>query len=384
MSSPYSDYATRRSHRSTSSGADYGSRPTPPSIDGSGDGTSTSSTDSYASRRHSRPTPPAVDPGSYDRPVPPPVSRPVPLPVDRPVPPPVDPGSYDRPVPPPVHVPRYYWQPSYPVLLPSNPEPIPQIPLPPSPAPARKVDKSEVSNDVVDLLAGYGRLRGKGSFLFVTTHPKLDTQHAKDALKQNQTIYLAPDGGIHESKTYQPITSLDQLQPLLPKVQDQKLGDLQNQENQAYQARVNQWVDQDVQHRINNLPAFNSIYDMNRLNLDNMLVTEGGRSFNRNLITAMNVYQQYDVKQEIAQKWHENPNMGTGDFNRMANSVISQHVSNLYWDANFMGDYGTYLGSNPVPGLRYPDTQEDIDWNTRTIQRVASEVPMLLNGAVQY
>lgn len=73
--------------------------------------------------------------------------------------------------------------------------------------------------------------------------------------------------------------------------------------------------------------------------------------------------------------------MITAEFNRMANSVITQKISSMYWDARQQGDWGTYLGTNPVPGLRYPDTQEDVDYNANAIRRVAVEVPILLNGA---
>jgi hypothetical protein len=308
------------------------------------------------------------------------VDRPVPPPVDNPVPPPVD-----RPVPPPVHVPRYYWQPTFPVILRNDPQPLPQIQLPPAPAPARQVGPSEVSNDVVDLLAGYGRLRKESGFLFWKTHPKIGAQEAKQDLANGQTIFLGPDGGTHlDSKAYKPINSLNQLQPMLPDLQNQKLNDLQNQENQAAQQRVNQWNETDIQNRINALPTFNSVYNMDVLNSENFMVSAGDRSFNRNLITAMNVYNQGGVKREIAENWHQNPAMSTADFNQMANRVISSHVSNLFWDASYQGDYGTYLGTNPVPGLRYPDTQEDVDYNTQVIQRVATQLPFLLNGAVNH
>ncbi len=88
------------------------------------------------------------------------------------------------------------------------------------------------------------------------------------------------------------------------------------------------------------------------------------------------------TRREIAQKWHDNPQMTTSEFNRMANSVETRKVGELYWDARYQGDWGTYLGTNPVPGLRYPDTQEDVAWNARVIREIASEVPMLLNSAV--
>ncbi|HEY9854366.1 MAG TPA: hypothetical protein V6D05_01425, partial [Stenomitos sp.] len=321
----------------------------------------------------SRPTPPST--GGYDRPTPPSTGG-----SDRPIPPST--GGYDRPTPPPVHEPRYYWQPEFPIILPSNPQPVPKIELPPTPAPARKVDLSEVSTDVVDLLADYGRLRDKKKTLFITNHPKLDATEAKDKLAKGESIYLAPDGGMHKDSTYKEIKSAKELDSLLPSVREQKRSDLQATENQAYDRRVDAWVEQDVQRRISNMPAFNSIYDTNRLSLNNYIVSDGGRSFNRNLITAMNVYNQPSTQREIATRWHNNPDMGTSEFNRMANSVISDKISRLYWQADYMGDYGTYLGSNPVPGLRYPDTQEDVDYNADVIRRVASEVPFLLNSAV--
>ena len=66
----------------------------------------------------------------------------------------------------------------------------------------------------------------------------------------------------------------------------------------------------------------------------------------------------------------------------MANSVISSKVSNLYGQADYMGDPEAYLGRVPGPGLRYPDTQEDVDYNVQVIKRVSQELPFLLNSAV--
>jgi hypothetical protein len=326
------------------------------------------------SRFSSRPTPP----GGSDRPTPPGAS-------DRPTPP----GASDRPTPPggstgpvPPHVPRYYWQPDMPVILPSRPKPVPQIPLPPEPAPARKVDLSEVKGDVIDLLAGYDRLRTKKKTLFITHHPEITAAEAKEKLGKGETIYLAPDGGVNKGSSYKPITSAKELEPLLPAVKEQKRGDMQAAENSAYQARVREWTESDIRNRIANMPAFNSIYNTDRLALNNFIVTEGGRSFNRNMITAMNVYNQADTQREIARRWHDDPDMSTGEFNRMANSVISSKVSNLYWQADYMGDPEAYLGRVPVPGLRYPDTQEDVDYNVQVIKRVSQELPFLLNSAV--
>ncbi|MNY13843.1 hypothetical protein D3C86_1469970 [compost metagenome] len=96
----------------------------------------------------------------------------------------------------------------------------------------------------------------------------------------------------------------------------------------------------------------------------------------------MNVYNQPATKREIAEKWHDSPEMSTAEFNRMANSVVTQKIARLGWNAEYMGDYGTYLGSNPVPGLRYPDTQEDVDYNADAIRKVAQQLPFLLNDAV--
>lgn len=350
-----------------SSGSSSSSRPAPPS-----------SRDDYSSSRPtppstSRPTPPST--GGYDRPTPPSTGG-----YDRPTPPST--GGYDRPTPPPVHEPRYYWQPTFPIILPSDPRPVPRIALPPAPAPARKVELSEVSTDVFGLLGEYGRLREKKKTLFITTHPKLDANEAKERLASGQPIYLAPDGGMNSASKYKEIKSAKELDSLLPSVREQKRGDLQANENRAYERRVDSWVEQDIQRRIGNMPAFNSIYDTNRLTLNNYMVSAGGRSFNRNLLTAMNVYNQSSTQREIATRWHNNPEMGTAEFNRMANQVITEKISRLYWQADYMGDYGTYLGTNPVPGLRYPDTQEDVDYNADVIRRVAAEVPMLLNSAV--
>jgi hypothetical protein len=168
---------------------------------------------------------------------------------------------------------------------------------------------------------------------------------------------------------------------------------MQAAEDRAYQNRVSEWKanhdsqvrrwrDGDISHREASLPTFNSVYDTNRLMMNNFFVSIGGKEFNRNLITATNVYGQAETRRELARKWHENPNMSTEEFNRMANSVISQKIANLGWNAEYQGDWGTYLGTNPVPGLRYPDTQEDVEWNARVIREIASEVPMLLNSAV--
>ena len=342
----------------------FSSRPTPP---GSSD----------------RPTPPGgsdrpTPPGGSDRPTPPSGS-------DRPTPPggsdrPTPPGGSDRPTPP--HVPRYYWQPEMPVLLPNDPRPVPKIALPPEPAPARKVELSDVKGDVIDLLAGYDRLRTKKKTLLITHHPEITASEAKDKLSKGETIYLAPNGGVNKTSAYKPITSAKELDPLFAGVKEQKRGDMQAAENSAYQARVREWTETDIRNRINRLPAFNSIYNTDRLALNNLLVTEGGRSFNRNMITAMNIYNQVDTQREIAKRWHESPEMSTRDFNRMANAVITDKVSRLYWQADYMGDPEAYLGRVPVPGLRYPDTQEDVDYNVQIIRLVSQELPHLLNSAV--
>ncbi len=340
----------------------------------SGDGIMLSS--EAQSRFAGRPTPP-----STERPTPPATGRPTPPSTGRPTPPSIDPG---RPVPPAVHEPRYYWQPEFPIILPSDKRPLPKIALPPAPAPARKVELSEVSNDAVQLLTGYERLRTKKKSLgFMTTFPELKHDEAKSALAKGETIYLAPDGGAHLNKdVYKPVSKLSELEPLLPGLRSQKQGELQASENAAYQSRVRTWNETDISRRQSNLPSFNSIYDTNTLSLNNLIVSQGGRSFNRNLITAMNIYNQSSTKREIAERWHQNPDMSTAEFNRMANSVLTQKVANLGWQASYMGDPESYLGSIPVPGLRYPDTQEDVDYNVETIRRVASELPMLLNSAV--
>ncbi|MNX17447.1 hypothetical protein D3C86_473280 [compost metagenome] len=344
------------------------------------------------SRFASRPTPPGgsdrpTPPGSSDRPTPPGGS-------DRPTPPsgsdrPTPPSGSDRPTPPsgstgpvPPRVPRYYWQPEMPVLLPNDPQPVPKIALPPEPAPARKIELGDVKGDVVDLLAGYDRLRTKKKTLLITHHPEITASEAKDKLSKGETIYLAPNGGVNKTSAYKPITSAKELDPLFAGVKEQKRGDMQATENSAYQQRVRDWTESDIRNRVNQLPAFNSIYNTDRLALNNLLVTEGGRSFNRNMITAMNIYKQSDTQREIARKWHENPEMSTRDFNRMANAVITDKVSRLYWQADYMGDPEAYLGRVPVPGLRYPDTQEDVDYNVQAIRRVSQELPHLLNSAV--
>ena len=352
----------------------------------------------------------------------------------QPVPPPVD-----NPVPPP-HQPRYFWMPTYPAIMPTEARPLPQIPMTPRPSGPAPVDPSSVSRDPFVLTAEAGRLRTQttvdpvailaakgqlygaptGWWIF-KTHHQLSGADAQQALSSGQTIYLNDGNG------YQSITSANQLLPLVQQeahpavtadqgrqllakgqplfletdgsfsrinqassldpaanqIRASKLQDLQNQAQASFESQVRAADQQDVQNRLDALPAFNSIYNMEGLNMTNMMVTEDGREFNRNLITAMNVYSEPDTRQEIAEKWHENPNMSTSEFNQMANSVINEKVGQLFWNASWDGDsWGTYLGQQPVPGLRYPDTQQDVDWNTQTIQRVASELPMLLNANV--
>lgn len=303
---------------------------------------------------------------------------------DRLTPPAVNPTQdYGRPTPPAVHVPRYYWQPKFPVYMPTQHQELPYIAIPPAPAPARKVSLDEVSKDPVALLGEKQRLREEKKRLMMTTYPEISAATASARLASGQKIFLAPDGGAHINKNvYKPITSVSALDPLLPQLRAQKLGELQDAENRSYNARVDNWVNEDLSRRMSALPPFNSVFNTDRLAMMNMIVREDGRSFNRNMITAMNVYNQTSVQREIAQKWHDNPDMSTVEFNRMAASVVSRTVSNLYWQSDYMGDMGTYLGTNPVPGLRYPDTQEDVDYNASVIRRVASELPMLLNNSV--
>lgn len=315
-----------------------------------------------------------------------PSSRPVPPSVNRPTPPAVNPSpaDYGRPTPPAVHVPRYYWQPKFPVYVPTERREIPYIALPPAPSPARQVSMNEVTKDPVVLLADKQRLREDKKRFLGMTYPEITAATAKSRLAAGQKVFLAPDGGAHLNKSvYKPVTTKD-LEPLLPGLRSEKLGEMQASENRSYQTRVNQWVDEDVSRRMDALPPFNSVFDTSRLAVMNMMVREDGRSFNRNMVTAMNVYNQSSVQREIAEKWHNNPDMGTSEFNRMAASVVSKAVSNLYWQSSYMGDMGSYLGTNPVPGLRYPDTQDDVDYNVAAIQRVASELPALLNSSINY
>lgn len=349
---------------------------------------------------HYRPTPPSVNPGNSDRPTPPSVNpgnsnRPTPPSVnpsnsDRPTPPSVNPGNSDRPTPPSVdpsndtpHVPRYYWQPEYPIILQSNPQELPKIERKPAPEPARQVGMDEVSSDVVELLAEKDRLRTVKKTLMITTHPELSAAQAKAMLKSGKTIYLAEDGGAHLSKNaYKPISKQSQLDPMLPELRDQKLGELQANENRAYENRVQAWNNEDINARQIRLPEFNSIYNMERLNLSNYMVSAGGRSFNRNIMTAMNVYRQDDVRREIATRWHNDPDMTTEDFNRMASQVICNHVADLASTANYQSEWS--VQQSPIPGMRYPDTQEDIDYNADIIRQTAMELPMLLGAAVQH
>ncbi|MBM3266441.1 MAG: hypothetical protein FJZ01_02230 [Candidatus Sericytochromatia bacterium] len=325
-----------------------------------------------------RPEPPPVnrpEPPPVNRPEPPPVNRPAPPPVNRPEPPPVD-----RPEPPEVREPRYYWQPTYPIILPTERREIPRIPLPPRPEGARKVDPGEVSADPFELLAASGRLRTRRMFLwFIPYHPKIGAGEARAALQAGQQVYVG-SGGFWGSK--RPITEAGQLDSYVAEERARKLADLQQAENRAAESRLSAWRESDIQNRQSQLPPFNSVYDMVRLNLNNLIVSECPAQFNRNLITALNIFNQPATRREIARKWHENPDMTTSEFNRMANSVETRKVSELYWDARHQGDWGTYLGTNPVPGLRYPDTQEDVDYNAAVIRRVAVELPLLLNSAV--
>ncbi|MBM3275936.1 MAG: hypothetical protein FJZ00_12345, partial [Candidatus Sericytochromatia bacterium] len=169
----------------------------------------------------------------------------------------------------------------------------------------------------------------------------------------------------------------------LGEARSKKLNEMQRNEDSAYHNRVETWRQTDIQNRVNHLPAFNSVWDTNRMMIPAYLISEDGRQFNRSLVTAMNLYSQPDTRREIARRWSENPNMSTGEFNLMANQVVSNKASSLYWNANWAGsDWGVYLGSNPVPGLRFPDYQEDVEWNAAVIRRTASELPLLLNASV--
>lgn len=377
-------------------------RPTPPPVSGSRDYDRPAPPPVSGGRDHDygRPTPPPVNPGygrdydrDYDRPAPPPVNPgyggDYDHDYDRPVPPPVNPGyGYDRPVPPPVHPdryrgPRYYWTPSFPIIPPTEVRPIPHIPLPQRPEPARRVDPSEVSLDVFQLLGESGRLRTRKHFLWVFPyHPKISGGEARNMLAAGKPVYVGPDSGWHFSGSYQAVSGEKQLDSYQGEARARKLQQMQAAEDRAYQSRLGAWAEGDVSRRMSNLPSFNSIYDTNRLSLNNYMISYDGRSFNRNLITAMNIYNKPEVRREIARKWHENPDMNTGQFNAMANQVITRHVSNLFWNAQHQGDWGTYLGTNPVPGLRFPDYQEDVDWNASVIRQVASELPLLLNSSV--
>ncbi|MBM3270649.1 MAG: hypothetical protein FJZ01_23700 [Candidatus Sericytochromatia bacterium] len=368
-------------------------RPTPPPVSGSRDRDYDRPTPPPVSRDYDRPTPPPVS-RDYDRPTPPPVGRDY----GRPTPPPVYGGDYDRPTPPPVYNdrpvpppvrpygsrPRYYWMPAFPVMMPTSPQPLPQIAPPPAPAPARRVDPSEVSVDVYQLLGEAGRLRKRSKFLWLfTIHPKISAGEAKTMLAAGKPVYVGPDSGWHFASKYNQISGEKQLDSYLGEARSNKLGQLQAAEDRAYQGRLSAWRETDIQNRVNRLPGFNSIYDTNRLMMANYFIWEDGRQFNRSLITAMNIYNQPDTRREIARKWSENPNMSNAEFNLVANGVISRKASNLYWDANWAGsDWGIYLGNNPVPGLRFPDYQEDVEWNADIIRRTASELPLLLNSAV--
>ncbi len=337
-----------------------------------------------------RPAPPS---SGYDRPAPPASGY------DRPASPP---SGYDRPTPPPVEPaprePRYYWMPSFPTILPTERRQIPRIAVPPQPqpgpepAPARRIEASDVKQDVFELLAEKGRLRNRTKQLFVTVHPKLTAGEAKNMLAAGKPIFVGPDGGMHGSGSYQQIGSGKQLESYKGEATTAKVRDLQDGEDRAYQGRVSSWRsdhqsrvrawrDQDISTRLNSLPPLNSVYDTNRLMFNNYRVSVGGREFNRNLITVQNIYSQPETRRAIAQKWHENPDISTREFNMLVHSVMLEKLSSLGWNAQYQGDWGTYLGTNPVPGLRYPDTEDDVAWNANVIREVAVEVPMLLNSA---
>jgi hypothetical protein len=378
-------------------GAPQSDRPAPPPIDGD---RPRQSRDSYE-RGSDRPAPPPIDGGrrDYDRPAPPPVrggrdyDRPAPPPVgndygyDRPTPPPVN-GGYDRPAPPPVRPhyerPRYFWMPSFPVFMPTNPQPIAKIAQPPAPAPARKVDMNEVGVDVFQLLGEAGRLRQKKYFLWIIPyHSKISAGEAKSLLAAGKPVHVGPDSGWHFPGKYAAVTTEKGLDGYLSEARSKKLNEMQRNEDNAYHNRVEAWRQTDIQNRLNHLPAFNSVWDTNRMMLPAYLISEDGRQFNRSLVTAMNIYNQPETRREIARRWSENPTMSTGEFNMMANQVVANKASNLYWNASYAGsDWGVYLGSNPVPGLRYPDYQEDVEWNAAVIRRTASELPLLLNASI--
>ena len=380
----------RIADRPTPPGGNSG-RPTPPPVGGSDRPTPPGG-------NSGRPTPPPV--GGSDRPTPPGGNsgRPTPPPVsggnDRPTPPGVDPA------PPRPHTPRYYWMPQWPQLMPTEKREIARIPLPPqpqagpAPAAARKVDPSEIQLDTYQLLAEKGRLRSRETrMFFFTVHPVLSAGDAKARQAAGKPVYVGPDSGWHGKGSYQEVTGEKGLDSYSAEAKGQKLNEMQAAEDRAYQGRVDtwrsnhanavsNWRNTDISHRQGALPQFNNIYDTNRLMFNNYMVSVGGKEFNRNLITATNVYNQPETRKEIARRWHEKPEMGTAEFNHMANEVISKKISDLGWNAQYQGDWGTYLGTNPVPGLRYPDTDEDVNWNARVIREVAGEVPMLLGGSI--
>ena len=171
---------------------------------------------------------------------------------------------------------------------------------------------------------------------------------------------------------------------MLPELRNTKLGEVQSNVNMAAANNLTAWNEQDISNRQNSLPAFNSLYNMEQLNLNDYMVSGGGsgKSVNRLLITAMNLYAQPDTRRAIAQHWHDNPNMSKQEFAQMANSVVMDSARNLAWNAGFSGDWDTYLGQNPVPGLRYPDTDEDVAYNQRAIQDVAQKLNFTLPTAV--
>ncbi len=203
-----------------------GGRPTPPPVGG-----------------NDRPTPP----GGQDRPTPPPINPGRPTPPggsDRPTPPPVH-GGDDRPTPPPVnpepprpHVPRYYWMPTFPQIMPTEKRQLPRIPLPqqpqqgPAPAPARRVDASEINLDVYQLLAEKGRLRSREKrFFFFTVHPVLSAGQAKNMLESGKPVFVGPDGGWHGSGSYQQISGTKGLDSYLGEAKNQKLSEMQTAED---------------------------------------------------------------------------------------------------------------------------------------------------------
>lgn len=309
-------------------------------------------------RPESRPSVPLSPPPVSDRPTPPPVS--------------------DRPAPPPVRT--FFTMPA--LFLPATDfGPLPTVRPLPEPAAARQVNMGEVSGDVVQLLLEAGRLRSKN---FLGVYSKCDDRGDVEKALKKKNLFVAPDDGSHGDKSvYKTVTSLAGLNSKLAEAQATKLGQLQASENQSYQQRVNAWAQANLEQRASLLPPFQAIYDTDSLNHTLRLV--GRREIEeleRNVQTAMNVYNQPATKRAIAERWQANPEMDRAEFSRMAHGVVKDQLSRLEAPVAILGNWDDYFRNHAVPGLARVQTDEDLSFNRDVIAQVRVEAARVLDNLV--